>query len=229
MNLGLYQMKYPFRRMIGGLLRLACRTRPDTISWSCLPIGAATAVVYYFSARAPLLYGLGIALIILRMIVTTLDGLLAESTGQSCPHGELVNRIPAKISDVLLLVAVAAAAQMPAALVAMAVGACWLASYASLMGPLAGVPGHSTGPAGQTDRLAATLIASAWGLAGTMGVPAELGGLSPLQWLLVWFAAGGVLTFLLRIRLALRDARRADPAVWRAIKQGQALQGRPRP
>ena len=229
MNLGLYQMKYPFRRMIGGLRRVAGNTRPDTVSWSCLPIGAATAAVYYFAPRTPLLFAAGIALIVLRMIVTTLDGLLAESTGRSCPRGELVNRIPSKISDALLLVAIAAAADVPAAWAAAAVAGCWLASYAGLLGPLAGVPGQSIGPAGQTDRLAATMVVSLWGLAGAFGFPATLAGLSPLQWLLAWFAVGGAATFLLRVRRTLRDARRADPAVWRAIKQGEALREGPRP
>jgi hypothetical protein len=55
MDLGLYQLKYPVRRLIGGVVPMLRGVHPDIVSWSILPVGVATAICYFFADLHPVL------------------------------------------------------------------------------------------------------------------------------------------------------------------------------
>ncbi len=198
MDLGLYQLKYPVRRLIAGVLPLVRDVPPDAVSLAVLPVGVATAACYAAAGRRPLLLVIGAALIGVRMFLATLDGLMAVTFGKSSRRGELMNRVPAELSDVLLVAAAAVAAGRPWLGVA-AVGACWAVSFAGLVGLTAGGPTQSVGPAGSTDRLAALIALSAVGL-----VTGPVAALDVFLW---WSVVGGTVTVALRLGRTFRACR----------------------
>src|SRR5512142_2798009 len=156
MDVGLYNLKVPARRMIRGLLPFLARTSPDTISWSLIPVGAATAACLVAGALGhPWAWLVAIALVFLRMFLGTLDGLVATHFEKCTPRGELVNRLAPELCDVLYATALAAARPGWRLAGIAALGVAWLTSFAGLVGAVVGRPTQSVGPAGSTDRLAA--------------------------------------------------------------------------
>jgi CDP-diacylglycerol--glycerol-3-phosphate 3-phosphatidyltransferase len=204
MDLGLYNLKYPARRLLTGLLPRFANTDPNHISWAMLPVGAGVAACVWFGAHGrPWLYLLAIALLFLRMFLGTLDGLVATQFGRSSKSGEIVNRLAPELCDAAYLLALALARPEWTLPGALALAAAWLTTFAGLVGATAGLPTQSVGPAGQTDRLAAVQVALllAW-LADPRGWHFD-----PLGLFLWWVALGGTLTVVLRLVRHLRGAR----------------------
>ncbi len=204
MDLGLYHLKYPARRLIEGLLPRFGRTDPNRISWAMLPVGAAIAACYVGGAHGPAwLYLVAVALVFVRMFLGTLDGLVATHFQRSSKAGEIVNRLAPELCDAMYLLALALA--RPEWLVPglFALAASWLVTFAGLVGATAGLPTQSVGPVGQTDRLAALQLLSvlAWA-SDTFGW-----GVDFLLGFLWWAAFGGALTVGLRLTRHLRAAQ----------------------
>jgi len=155
MDLGLYNLKYPFRKMIGFLLPIFRNVDPNTVSWSLIPIGLLTAFAYYFG-----FYLVGAVLILLRMIVGTLDGLMAEKFNKSSAEGEMINRIAPEVADILLMFGVVFSQPNLLGIGIFALGMCWAVTFFGLIGIVAGRKIQSVGPVGQTDRVVALAIFS---------------------------------------------------------------------
>src|SRR3989442_1267103 len=74
MDLGLYNLKYPARKLIAGVLPQLADTDPNHVSYTMLPVGLLIAACYWVGARVqPWLYLLAILLIFVRMFLGTLD------------------------------------------------------------------------------------------------------------------------------------------------------------
>lgn len=207
MDIGLYNLKYPARRLIQGVLPALERTDPNHISYAMLPVGVAVAAACWMGARVvPSLYLVAIALIFLRMFLGTLDGLVATHYGRSSKLGEMVNRIAPELCDALYLLALALARPEWMLPGLFALLAAWLVTFAGMLGATAGLPTQSVGPAGQTDRLALlqVLLLLAF-LSDAFGW-----GIDFMLWFLWWTAAGGALTVILRLHRSFRAAAEAS-------------------
>jgi CDP-diacylglycerol--glycerol-3-phosphate 3-phosphatidyltransferase len=206
MDLGLYNLKYPARKLIEGVLPQLADTDPNHISYALIPVGVLIAATYFVGAQGqPWLYLLGILLVFVRMFLGTLDGLVATHYGKSSARGEIINRLAPELCDVLYLVALATARpewRLPGLL---AVALAWLITFAGLVGATTGLPTQSVGPAGQTDRLALLQVISLLAfLSDARGWKVDfLGGF------LWWVAIGGIATVALRLR---RNFKAAAPA-----------------
>src|SRR5262245_59845604 len=110
MDLGLYNLKYPARKMIAGLLPQLADTDPNHISYAMLPVGLLIGACYWVGARIqPWLYLLAILLIFFRMFLGTLDGLVATHYGKGSKKGEIVNRLAPELCDAFTMIAFALA------------------------------------------------------------------------------------------------------------------------
>lgn len=201
-DLGLYNAKYALRRRIQGVLPAFRRVDPNAISWSLLPVGAATAAAIWLAAReGPAWLWLAVVgLVFLRMVLGTLDGLVAVEFGKGTARGELVNRIAPELCDVMYLLAFAFARPewTPWAIGALALA--WLTTFAGLLGAVVGKPTQSVGPVGQTDRLAALQVFAFLAFLGaTLAWPYDF-----LLGFLVWTIVGGTITVALRLSRHLR-------------------------
>lgn len=186
-DLGLYQQKYVLRRWLDRVPGIS-RLEPNAVSVASLIPSAIAAGA--FVAGWWWLVIVGIAG---RMILTTLDGHIAENYGKKTVVGGYVNRIPAEIGDVLILGSLFARADP--FWVVVVLGGGWLVNVFGVLGVVAGGSTQSVGPAGQTDRLALLIIVNA------------LAMVIVVDWTLVCqvIALLMVPTIALRIRRTLRE------------------------
>lgn len=197
MDLGLYNMKYPFRKILHPLLQRCKNVNPNHVSLLLVPIGAFTGIALYAAGQyAPEFYILVILLLVLRMVVGTLDGLLAEELGKCSSKGALLNRLTPEIADVLTFMPLILIEKSLLPLGVLVLGIGWLTSFCGLFGATAGAPTQSVGPVGQTDRVVALLIYCGFAYYGALTGWASS---YVLLLFLLWLTLGGVLTILLRL------------------------------
>jgi CDP-diacylglycerol--glycerol-3-phosphate 3-phosphatidyltransferase len=208
MDIGLYNLKYPFRKTILWLLPLVRDISPNVISWSLLPVGIVTALCYYHGQEHHELYLAGAGLIFLRMIISTLDGLAAVTFQKCTPNGEIVNRIAPELCDTMLMIAIILAEREHFEIGMLALIVCWLTSFAGLVGCAGGKKIQSVGPVGQTDRIAVLLILSLiTPFTTTLSEPFDI-----LYWFLWWCVVGGVATIFIRFYRQLTEENEASAA-----------------
>jgi len=194
MELGLYNAKYSFRKVIEFLLPFFKEMNPNNISLAIIPIGIVTAFTYYFAAQFSLLYLIGILLIFIRMIVGTLDGMVAEQHHKQTANGSIINRLAPEAADMILMLAIILASPKYFLLGMFALVASWAISYSGIVGLVGAKKIQSVGPVGQTDRLVALMVFSGLQFANIF-----------LNWnfdfikmFLWWVVIGGLLTIILR-------------------------------
>lgn len=204
MDIGLYNLKYPVRKAMQGLLPRFRTTDPNAITWSVLPVGAATAAFAWWGAHhVNGAWVAAIALVFLRMFLTTLDGFVAQSYGRETRVGAMLNRVVPELCDAMLVGTLAFARPEWRAWGAGALITAWLTSFSGLVGAASGLPTQSVGPVGQTDRLAAFQVAA---LVAAFE-PMDGWSLHPMQVFLAWCVAGGALSVVLRLRRHFHGAR----------------------
>jgi phosphatidylglycerophosphate synthase len=199
-DIGLYTLKVPFGKLIRGLLPLLRNVHPNAISLLVVPIGAVTAYCFW---RAPDGWGWVLAgglLLPLRMVVATIDGMVAVHFGKTSPEGELVNRMAPELADIMLLAGIVLARSDYHDLIVPVLAVAWATSFFGLIGLVARRPIQSVGPVGQTDRIAALgLFCIAELVRRGMGADVDL-----LKVFLWWTIVGGTLTCVLRCVRTMR-------------------------
>lgn len=152
-DVGLYQAKYALRRWLARMPGLE-RLQPNHVSLASL-VPSAVAALSLWLGWWPLVV-VGIAG---RMVLTVLDGLLAEAHGRRTRIGPYLNRLPQEIGDIALLLALLAWAD--ARWVALLLASAWLVNVLAVLPAVAGGALQPAGPAGQPDRIAVVLVAAA--------------------------------------------------------------------
>jgi phosphatidylglycerophosphate synthase len=188
-DLGLYQAKYTLRALlikIPGISQLS----PNLLSCSTFIPGIATAYCLYQG------WWIGAVIAIaLRMLLSTLDGLVAEEFNKTSPLGAYINRLPGEITDLLIILGLFPYIQFGWA-IALIILTSWVQTF-GLLGLVAGGKTQSVGPCGQTDRLAIIAISC---IVAAFGV-------SVWQYVIPGMCIGCGLTVLLRIFRSIRDIK----------------------
>ncbi len=213
MDLGLYMMKMPFRKLIGFLLPLFAKTDPNLISIALLPVGIAMAACYWWGItdNHPGLLLVAVGLGFLRMVVATLDGLVAVTYNTSSVTGDFVNRMTPELCDLLTYPVLICALQRFDGLGVAVLTMSWAITFFGLLGAASGCPVQSVGPAGQTDRLAALMLFSF-----LQFLSLEYNWqIDFFRWLFIWIVGGGLITISLRFSRSLRAVREKDRNVVR--------------
>jgi CDP-diacylglycerol--glycerol-3-phosphate 3-phosphatidyltransferase len=152
-DVGLYRTKYALRRWLDRIPGVA-RLEPNAVSLASLVPSGLAAISLWFGWWP--LVCLGIAG---RMVLTVMDGLLAEAYGKKTRIGPYLNRLPQELGDIALFVALWPWVD-PRWLVAL-LAAAWLVNVLGVLGAVAGGSLQPVGPAGQPDRIAIVLVAAA--------------------------------------------------------------------
>lgn len=200
MEIGLYNAKYPFRKLFNFLLPHFKHTDPNWVSLALIPIGLITALVYYFAGNNVFLLILGMILLLLRMIVGTLDGMIAEHFHKQSSQGTILNRLAPELADILLMLGIILSNPEFYILGFFVMAACWGISYCGLIGLVGDKTIQSVGPAGQTDRVVALLLLS---LLQIFSI-AYNWDVNFIYWFLWWVFIGGILTIAIRCYRVLR-------------------------
>ncbi len=188
-DIGLYQTKYALRRILDAIPGIS-RLNPNLVSLSAVLPSVLAAWALWQGQWTWVVLG-----ILGRMVLSTLDGLIAEGYGKKTRAGAWVNRLPSEVGDVLLYLALAALVSPPWG--ALVLGLAWLVNIFGILGLVAGGSIQSVGPAGQTDRIALVALASLLAL------------VYPVDWTVVaqLLVALMVVTIVLRLSRSWRELR----------------------
>lgn len=158
-DMGLYQTKFWFRNTFAGWTKYLIKIDPDLLSYLAVVVSAGTGIcLFYFPYNANLLIA-AFVLILLRMALNTFDGMIAIAQNKKTLLGEIVNALPDRVSDVLVLLGLVLCPATHTVLGIIAVAAVLLISYTGMLGKAVGVSWQHQGPAGKVDRLVALLVA----------------------------------------------------------------------
>jgi phosphatidylglycerophosphate synthase len=194
MEIGLYNAKYPFRKLLNFLLDYCRNTDPNFISLAILPIGVLIASTYLLAPRFPFLYWFAVIFLIIRMIVGTLDGMVAENFNLQTANGTILNRLTPEAADMLLLAGIICAPPGYYGLGIAVLIISWAISYTGLIGLAGGKKIRSGGPVGQTDRVVALLFFSVLQFYSLH----RHWDLDFMKYFLWWLILGGIATITLR-------------------------------
>lgn len=193
MDFGLYELKYKLREHLRILLPFLRNIDPNVVSWSLLPLGAITALLYAKAPQHPVFYLYGLFFILARLAVGTLDGMLAQELGKETHKGAIINRLCPELCDLLLLAALALSFPEKTSITIPALIIAHATSFLGLLGLVGRKPIQSVGPVGQTDRIVALAAIS------------PVAALYPPALLLFfyWIIIGGTITCAIRLKRIL--------------------------
>jgi phosphatidylglycerophosphate synthase len=163
-DVSVYEGKQVIRRALARVPGLD-GVDPNVVTISILVPSAIAAVALWESW-----WLITIVAIVLRMVLATTDGYIAQTFGRATRLGSYLNRFVTEVADAAMLLALVPHADPFWVAAALASG--WLVNVTGVLGVAAGGSIQWTGPAGQADRLAlviaASLFAQLWGFDWTI-------------------------------------------------------------
>lgn len=201
MEIGLYNAKYPFRKLFNFLLPHFKDIDPNWVSLALIPLGLITALVYCFAPPRPVLLILGIILLLARMIIGTLDGMIAEHFNKQTATGTILNRLAPEAADIFLILGIILSDSSYFILGFFVLAVCWGISYSGLIGLVGNKPIQSVGPVGQTDKIVALILLSILQILSI----AFMWSVDFIYWFLWWVLIGGIVTIAIRCYRILRN------------------------
>jgi len=200
-----------FRATARGATRLCVRSgvHPDAISYASVVFAAAAAVCFWRSGSHPWLLWLAPAFCYLRLWCNMLDGMVALAAGRASWHGEIINDLPDRVSDVLIFAGVAHSGWMHPILGYWTALFALLTAYVGMLGQAVGVQREFGGVMSKPWRMV-MLHLGAW--ATLAGLPWDagalrFGGLTLLDWTCVLIMLGCGQTIAVRLRRTMAALR----------------------
>lgn len=198
MKIGLYQLKYPARKVIEWVLPFVRDVNPNTVSLLMLPVGLVIALCSYAGLKTnSWLLIAAFFLCFLRMFLGTLDGLMAVRFNKSSANGEILNRLAPEFCDAMVLVAIIFAKPEYSVLGTFLLVLAWLTSFSGTLGLFVGRAIQSVGPVGQTDRLAAFML--------MILLQYFFPSIDFIYFFMWWCIVGGIITITLRVWRSFND------------------------
>ncbi len=220
--MGLYVWKFGYRKILEPWARKLAWLDPDIVSYAALIISGFTAGCYVLADEYPVLLLLAILLIFTRMTMNTIDGVMAIQQGKTTLAGEIVNALPDRYADVVLLLGLVFCPLCRQDLAILAMGTVFLVSYTGMLGKAIGVSWQHHGPLGKVERLILlmvfTLIQIFFPVLPFLGLR-----LSPLSWCMAFYIILGQITVFNRLRGQMREVCLKE---WPASPEAKDFAGR---
>ena len=194
------QYRYVADRLLDPFVGAADRLglSPDGVSVVAFAFAVAAGVAFYLGT--PLWYALGGVFVFLNGWLDLVDGALARAQGVSSDGGDLLDHVLDRYADIAMLVGLAAGIDSYGLGLAAVTGVL-MTSYLGTQIQAVGLGRQYGGLVGRADRLA--LIGVAAFVAAS--VSRSVFGLTPVGWLLAFFAVIGHFTALQRFWGAWSD------------------------
>jgi len=224
----LYLLKYPYRRVLGPLALRMRSVNPDVVSYVATAITVGAAGCYLAAHLMPPLLLIAVGLTLLRMTLNTMDGVIAIARGNLSLKGEIVNALPDRYSDILLVGGIALSPLCGPMLGLLGLASMFLVSYAGMLGKAVEVEWQHHGPLGKVERLILVMVFSLvqyLHLAMDVG-PTRIFGLTltPLEWCMILFIVLGQIAVARRVRGTVRQiARHEWPSRREAFLAGKRI------
>jgi len=186
---------------------------PDVVSYLSI-VAAALAAICFWQARSfPSLLLVAPLFCYLRLWLNMLDGMVALASGKASPHGEIVNELPDRASDIVIFVGVGYGGFCLTVLGYWTAIAALLVAYIGTLGQAVGAQREFSGPMSKQWRMVTLHVGSWIAFAVYMkGMPPEVvWGRSVLDLTCLLIIVGCLLTIAIRLRRIARTlaARRA--------------------
>lgn len=173
---------------------------------------AAAGICFWQAGSIPALLIPAVLFCYLRLWLNMLDGMVALASGKASLRGELLNELPDRISDVIILVGAAHSG------LCSPLGGYWaailalLTAYVGMFGQALGVQREFSGLMAKPWRMV-VLHAGSWitlGLLWWGGGSTRYGGLTVLDWTYLVLVAGCIETITVRLVRILRALREKE-------------------
>ncbi|MDD5557368.1 MAG: hypothetical protein PHN82_08980 [bacterium] len=209
----LYLLKFPYRKILEPIARRLEWLDPDALSYAAVGAAAATGWCFYRAADRPALLVWAVLLTLLRMTLNTLDGVIAIRRGNLSLRGEIVNALPDRYSDLLVVAGVALSPLCRGWLGLAALCSMVLVSYTGMLGRALGVSWQHHGPLGKVERLIILMVFAliqfvtlrGGSRAAWFGIEA-----TPMEWAMGLFVLLGQVTVARRLGGQLREIDRKE-------------------
>jgi phosphatidylglycerophosphate synthase len=182
---------------------------PDTISYSSIAAAALAGVCFWQSSNVPALLIPAALFCYLRLWFNMLDGMVALASGKASLRGELLNDLPDRFSDILIFVGVAHSGLCFPLLGYWVAIFAILVAYVGMFGQAIKVQREFSGIMAKPWRMVA-LHVGAWitlGLIWQLGENPRYGGLSVLDWTMIFIIVGCLQTIVIRLARIMRSLR----------------------
>src|SRR6266513_3453074 len=186
---------------------------PDAISYLSILAALAAALCFWKSGRNTWLLIIAPLFCYLRLWFNMLDGMVAVAAGKTSAHGEIVNDLPDRVSDVIIFVGVAHSDLMIPLIGYWTAIVSVLTAYVGLFGQAIGGRREFGGIMSKPWRMVA-LSLGAWMMfvcrSWQIGLH-DFGSLTILDWTCLVIIAGCLQTIIVRLKrivIALQDRAR---------------------
>lgn len=177
---------------------------PDLLSYLATVITIGAAFFYFWALKYPEFLLWAIVMILVRMFLNKLDGAVAAQRGNVSLRGKIVNALPDRYSDIILIFGLALSALCDPFFALLGLASMFLVSYTGLLGKALEVDWQNQGPLGKVERLVLliffTLLQYVLLINGKALLPAFGLKITPLEWCMVLFFILGQITVVNRIR-----------------------------
>ena len=154
----LYLLKFPYRKILTPLANKLHWLNPDIVSYSAVFVAAGTGWCFYKAADSRSLLIIAIGLTLARMTLNTIDGVMAIQRGKHSLEGEIVNALPDRYSDILVVGGIALSPLCRGWLGLAALATMFLISYTGMLGKAIGVSWQHQGPMGKVERMITMMV-----------------------------------------------------------------------
>jgi len=184
---------------------------PDMLSYLAVIVALFTGICFYYAVCNPILLLLAVFLTFLRMTLNTLDGIIAIERGNLRLEGEIVNALPDRYSDILVMLGIAFSYYCNIYIGTIAAISVLLVSYSGMLGKAIGVSWQHDGPLGKVERLILIMIASilqfVLALKGSDYITVFSFRVTIMEVLMIWFIIASQITIFNRVKGAVKEIR----------------------
>jgi phosphatidylglycerophosphate synthase len=188
-----------FRRTADAATRFCVRQRihPDAISYLSIVAAIVAAYCFWNSGQNRWLLIIGPLFCYLRLWLNMLDGMVAVAAGKASRHGEILNDLPDRVSDIIIFVGIAHSGLMNPLIGYWSAILAVLTAYVGLFGQALGVQREFGGVMSKPWRMIALHI-GAW--AAFFCGSRSFAGFTILDWTCLVIIAGCVETIVVRLK-----------------------------
>ena len=154
----LYLLKFPYRKILTPLAKKLHWLNPDIVSYAAVIVAAGTGWCFYKASDLHFLLLVAIGLTLVRMTLNTIDGVMAIQRGKHSLEGEIVNALPDRYSDILVVGGIALSPLCRGWLGLAALATMFLISYTGMLGKAIGVSWQHQGPMGKVERMITMMV-----------------------------------------------------------------------
>ena len=222
----LYLLKFPYRKILTPLANKLHCLNPDIVSYTAVFVAAGTGWCFYKAADSRMLLIIAIGLTLVRMTLNTIDGVMAIQRGKHSLEGEIVNALPDRYSDILVVGGIALSPLCRGWLGLAALATMFLVSYTGMLGKAIGVSWQHHGPMGKVERMITMMVFALFQfflLPERQSIAVANINVTPMEMAMGFFVVLGQYTILRRLLGQLKEIHEKKAAGLKLANETRAI------